>query len=56
MWRRIVGRRENRWPGLVASNKQRIQFIDRAGCQWGKGKGSKWGEGEAFIRESSAEL
>ena len=56
MWQRIVGRRENRWPGLVASNKQRIQFIDRAGCQWGKGKGSKWGEGEAFIRESSAEL
>lgn len=51
-----MGRRENRWPGLVASNKQRTQFIDRAGCQWGKGKGSKWGEGEAFIRESSAEL
>ena len=22
----------------------------------GEGKGSKWGEGEAFIRESSAEL
>lgn len=56
MWWRIVGRRENRWPGLVASNKQRTQFIDRAGCQWGRGRGVSGGEGEAFIRESSAEL